>query len=269
LRTRKVAILDTSGEPQWLLGVSEDETDRRRSEETIGAANAFLNAVLDNLPAIVFCKDTPGLRYILVNRAGEQFTGRSREDLLGHTDLELVPPELAERRTAEDREILETGRPKTKVEDIPSTAGMRRVRTTKLAVAGPDGVTRIVHGILQDETESHRAGLACATRSGHGRRLHPRQERPGGAAQFRFLEIHYLRRCCRWRAARSRRTSRRADGSYRRPHRHHRPEGSRDTAGGYDRDQGLSCATPGPDLMSNARIREMFPASGQGCSGRP
>ncbi|WP_374440624.1 PAS domain-containing protein [Stella sp.] len=157
LRTHKVAIPDESGEPRWLLGVSEDETERRRSEDAANAANSFLNAILDNLPAVVFCKEAPSLRYILVNRAGEEFTGRPREELLGRTDFELVPEEVARARTAEDRQILESGRALTKVENLPATTGLRRVRTTKLAVSGPDGTSRIILGIRQDETEAHRA----------------------------------------------------------------------------------------------------------------
>lgn len=157
LRTHKVAIPDETGEPRWLLGVSEDETERRRIEESAAAANRFLNVILDSLPAVVFCKEAPSLRYILVNRAGEEFVGRPREELLGRTDLELVSEEVARARLAEDREILETGQPLSKVENLMSVGGPRRVRTTKLAVAGPDGTTRIILGVRQDETEAHRA----------------------------------------------------------------------------------------------------------------
>lgn len=42
LRTRKTALLDQKGEPQYLLGVSEDITERKRAEESVRQLNANL-----------------------------------------------------------------------------------------------------------------------------------------------------------------------------------------------------------------------------------
>lgn len=42
LHTRKMALLDHKGEPQYLLGVSEDITERKRAEESVRQLNADL-----------------------------------------------------------------------------------------------------------------------------------------------------------------------------------------------------------------------------------
>lgn len=51
LHTRKMALLDLKGEPQYLLGVSEDITERRRAEESIRKLNSDLQKQSDQLQA--------------------------------------------------------------------------------------------------------------------------------------------------------------------------------------------------------------------------
>ncbi|HEU0012308.1 MAG TPA: PAS domain-containing protein, partial [Longimicrobium sp.] len=57
---------------------------------------SFLDAVIDNLPGMLFVKSFPDSRFVLFNRAGEELLGRRREELLGRTDLDFYPREQAE-----------------------------------------------------------------------------------------------------------------------------------------------------------------------------
>ena len=51
LHTRKMALLDDTGDPQYLLGVSEDITERKRAEESIRQLNIDLQKQSDQLQA--------------------------------------------------------------------------------------------------------------------------------------------------------------------------------------------------------------------------
>ena len=46
---------------------------------TLLGAGQFLEAVIDHIPAVVFVKDARDFRFILLNRAGEEFLGVSRQ----------------------------------------------------------------------------------------------------------------------------------------------------------------------------------------------
>ena len=58
---------------------------------------------------MVFIKD-PQLRFVLINKAGEELTGYPREVFLGKSDSDFYPPEIAANYRARDREALEGGK---------------------------------------------------------------------------------------------------------------------------------------------------------------
>ena len=57
LHTLKVPILDARGNPQYLVGLSEDITERKRAEEEASRTRAFLDSVVENIPLMVFVKE--------------------------------------------------------------------------------------------------------------------------------------------------------------------------------------------------------------------
>lgn len=70
-------------------------------------ARDLLRGVVDGTPDVVYVKDLEG-RYLLINRAGEAYLGRSQETIVGHTDEELYDPELAATIREADRAVIET-----------------------------------------------------------------------------------------------------------------------------------------------------------------
>ncbi|BBK41238.1 hypothetical protein STVA_12580 [Allostella vacuolata] len=156
LRTRKLVIPDDAGQPRWVLGVSEDETDRRLAEAAADAARDLLQAAIDHMPIMVVCKDAAELRYTLINRAGEYYFGRPRDEVVGRRASEIFPSAWAGEFDARDRAVLAGGGPVTVTEVIETPDGPRRVRSTKIAIPAPDGTPRHLLGITEDLTESHR-----------------------------------------------------------------------------------------------------------------
>lgn len=69
-------------------------------------------ALLNNIPYIAWMKDS-GLRYIAVNDAFLNFCGRTEEEVIGRTDFDLWPKEMAEDIVANNRMMIET---KTRVQ---------------------------------------------------------------------------------------------------------------------------------------------------------
>ncbi|HWE01999.1 MAG TPA: PAS domain S-box protein [Tepidisphaeraceae bacterium] len=87
------------------------DTDRQRAERDAVEEHHLLRTLIDNLPDMVFVKDTRH-RFLLNNAAHARTLGAaSVADMLGKSDIDYFPPELSVQMRAEERQIVETGTP--------------------------------------------------------------------------------------------------------------------------------------------------------------
>ena len=84
-------------------------------EALLRQKSAEQNALLDALPASVFYK-TRDHRYTLVNRAYADLCGRSVDQIIGKTDADIYPPEVAQALRENDQATMEGGAPVRSVE---------------------------------------------------------------------------------------------------------------------------------------------------------
>jgi PAS domain S-box-containing protein len=113
----------------------------------------ILQAVIDATPDAIFVKDLHGC-YVLVNDAMARFLGKRPEDIVGKNDYELYPLETARRFIDDDRQVLESARPRSfegvaTVEDGSSQAYL----VTKGVYRNPAGHVVGIFGISHDVTE--------------------------------------------------------------------------------------------------------------------
>ena len=134
-----------------------------RLAEQLRSSRAFLNSIVENIPAMVFVKEADGLRFALFNRAGEDLLGHSRDEMLGKSDYDFFPREEADFFTAKDREVLASG----ELLDIPeepiaTPEGERLLHTRKIPISSGRGDSEFLLGISEDITERKRAEEAVA-----------------------------------------------------------------------------------------------------------
>jgi PAS domain S-box-containing protein len=140
----------------WVASVM-DISERKRIEEELKAANAFLDAIIENIPLILFLKDGKSLRYLRLNRAGEGLLGWPKETFIGKTDYDLWPQAQAEFFVEKDRETL-----KDKMVDIAEEPiqtrhqGVRLLHTKKVPILDTAGNSVYLLGISEDITERRR-----------------------------------------------------------------------------------------------------------------
>jgi hypothetical protein len=114
----------------------------------------FVDAVLENIPAMVFVKDAERLAFVRMNRAGEQLLGIPRAQLIGKTDFDFFPKAEAEFFVEKDRATL-TGDETVDIaeEPIQTATGTRWLHTKKVPLLDDAGVPRWLVGISHDITE--------------------------------------------------------------------------------------------------------------------
>ena len=134
-----------------LIGALGGEMHRaRRSAE---ANDERFRAFMQNSPSAVFLKDEAG-RYVFVNRAGEQITGRT--DWPGRTDDDLLPAAAARLVRQRDREVLQADAPLSFDLTLATPQGERTVRSVKFPLRDAAG-RRYVGSITMDVTEQRQA----------------------------------------------------------------------------------------------------------------
>ena len=156
LHTKKIPIVGKEDTPQYLLGISEDITDRRRVEEELRESEARLRAILDNSPGMVFLKDIEG-RYLHVNRQFERAFHLTREQIVGKTDEAIFPPEQAAAFRANDLKVLQAGKPLEFEEVAMHDDGPHTSIVSKFPLCGGDGKPHALCGITTDITDRKRA----------------------------------------------------------------------------------------------------------------
>jgi PAS domain-containing protein len=93
LHTRKVPILDAAGRPQYVLGITEDITERRQVDESV----RLYDQIFENMQIGLYVyhleniDDDSTLRAIASNPAATLFTGLEMADVLGMTIDEIFP----------------------------------------------------------------------------------------------------------------------------------------------------------------------------------
>jgi len=132
------------------LQQAEDRLAREQAEARVRSSEARLRLFMQYLPGVAFVKDIDG-RYALVNAAAEQAFGRPAAELIGKTDEELVPSEMARQFRAMDRLAVESGNAVQCVDAMPTPGGLRQWLTTKFPMTLDEQV--MVGGVAIDVTE--------------------------------------------------------------------------------------------------------------------
>jgi len=127
----------------------------KRSEERTKQSERFLNAIVENIPIMLFVKDANELRFTRFNKAGEDLLGISRDSMINKNDYDFFPIDEADFFTLKDKEVLNSG----KLVDIPDEPirtrlkGERRLHTKKIPLFNENGQPEYLLGISEDITE--------------------------------------------------------------------------------------------------------------------
>ncbi len=152
-------IRDETGRVVGIEGMARDVTQRKHMEETLEQERNLLRTLVDHLPDMIYVKDTAG-RFVLANQATAQVMGADTpQALLGKTDRDFYPPNVADEYVADEEHIIQTGQViKDKVEPKVDLAGNRQdILTTKVPLHDRQGQVVGLVGISRDITERKRA----------------------------------------------------------------------------------------------------------------
>jgi len=127
-------------------------TQHKRAELARVESEQRLQAILDNSATVIFVKDLQG-RYQLVNRRYEEVFHVSRTNVVGCSDHDIFPAEMADRFQANDHAVLAAGKPLAVEEYAPQDDGIHSYISIKFPLEGPDGTITSVCGIATDITD--------------------------------------------------------------------------------------------------------------------
>ena len=112
----------------------------------------YLRTLIDTLPLWVWLKDTK-CRYLTTNQANAQACGHTVDEMIGKSDQELWPPELARRHQANDMEVMMSHQRKTVEEPIEDEHGIVWMETFRAPVLDEDGTLLGIVGAARNISE--------------------------------------------------------------------------------------------------------------------
>ncbi len=155
LLTRKALFLDSEGR-ELLVGSLTDITEAKRAAQEIERSRHFLEDLINAVPNPLFVKDRRH-RWVIVNDAFCRFHGRTREQLLGRTDADLLAPERVQAMFEEDDRVFATRKEVMAEQYLDPPGGYAHwALKSKRAIALPDGRDYLV-GVITDISERKRA----------------------------------------------------------------------------------------------------------------
>ncbi len=129
--------------------------ERQQAEQELQRTRAFLDVMIESLPAMLLVKDAATGRCIYLNRAGEDLLGIDRTEMVGKTARELTQGSDADLIELLDQRTLTSDKPYEIYEGTLNTRklGKRLVRIKKLPVPDETGAPKYLLAFSEDITE--------------------------------------------------------------------------------------------------------------------
>jgi PAS domain S-box-containing protein len=135
----------------------EDITELKATRAVVNE-RLSLQALIDSLPDSLWVKDVNS-RFVIANKAIAAIVGQEGPaDLIGKTDLELLPLELAQKFLADERQIIQSGQSMFSQEEY-AWGNKRWLSTTKVPLRNDQNEISGLIGISRDITERRLADL--------------------------------------------------------------------------------------------------------------
>jgi diguanylate cyclase (GGDEF)-like protein/PAS domain S-box-containing protein len=161
----RIVVRNESNQPEFLLLVFEDITDRRSLSQELESAKKFLELVVDNIPVALIVEEVKEGRYLLANRSAETILNRKREDATGLTAADIFNAKEAKLIIARDEAAIKKRGMITEEHPISTKDGLRLFLTRRATVLDDAGEPQYLIKTHEDvtdrrQTESRMAHMA-------------------------------------------------------------------------------------------------------------
>ncbi|MBI3863763.1 MAG: PAS domain S-box protein [Planctomycetia bacterium] len=131
------------------------QAQQSEAEVALRDSEALYHSLVDHLSLSVLRKDRSG-KYTFVNRRFLEFSGKQASEVIGITDFDLFPPELAAKYRAGDEQVMSTGSQFEDVESYQKSAGEKRyIQVLKTPIRDAGGAVIGTQVMFWDVTDKH------------------------------------------------------------------------------------------------------------------
>lgn len=179
-------------DPTELLLAIHRAMERRHHVQTLHQERSLLRTLLDTLPDFIFVKDRQS-RFIITNAAHLQVLGAaSLEQVIGKTDFDFFPRELAERYYKDEQSVMASGQPLlNRLEEVVDPQGRRSwLLTSKVPLRDEQGAVIGLVEVSRDVSERKQAEEEVRRQAAHFEALNAIIHAAARAATLKeFLQI--------------------------------------------------------------------------------
>ncbi len=141
---------------QKMMQLEKEVQARKAAEDALHQRNAFLELLLETIPAPVYYKNTDGI-YMGCNRAFEKFIGLDRAKIIEKRVFDIGPKEIADECAKKDNELFSHQREQRFEWKIMTNNGLREVIFNKAFFPGTHDQMGGIIGVVTDITEQKQA----------------------------------------------------------------------------------------------------------------
>jgi len=142
---------------EYVIGMDRDATARKKAEAELRTSEAFLMSLLENLPFYIYRKDRANrLTYANANYCKRR--GKPLNELLGLSDFELSPHDIALKAVADNEWVMQNRQTLEKEEEHTKPDGSKFwLQIIKVPIYDVAGEVVGTQGMYWDVTERHQA----------------------------------------------------------------------------------------------------------------
>jgi diguanylate cyclase (GGDEF)-like protein/PAS domain S-box-containing protein len=165
IASNRVIARDQNNQPEFLIALFDDVTDRKSLSKELENTKKFLELVVDNIPVSLIVERVSDGRYLLANRSAEAILNRRREDATGLTAADIFNPKEAKLIIARDEAAIRKRGLLTEEHPISTKDGLRLFLTRRMTVLDDSGEPQYLIKTHEDvtdrrQTESRMAHMA-------------------------------------------------------------------------------------------------------------
>ena len=141
----------------------EDITEQRRTERDRDRSRAFLDLIIDHVPSGILVKNATDRKYVLVNRAVEEFWKVSRQAMIGNTARDVFSEVEARKIEVRENDLLQSGKALFDEREVLAPGGgLRSIFSRRLTVRDENDAVQYLLAVIDDVTDRKAAEAKIA-----------------------------------------------------------------------------------------------------------